>query len=168
MGTGRSPSGGTRFRAPYDTTVALLTLTFSVIVLGVAVVSVRTASVFGVAIAAGCVLLLLLCWMYGPTAYRVEPDALVIERPAGEHRVSLDGLVEVTRERRRPPITLKGYRVGGLFGVYGRLYTRRTGWISFWGRRVSGTVTLRFPNRSVIVMPDDPEEFIASLSALTH
>jgi hypothetical protein len=162
---------GTRFRAPFDALVLILTIVFSAILVavaasgGIAISGHAGGALLAGVVVVGCAAILVGSYVFAPRAYRLEDRALIIERPIGPLRISLDGLQDVTVGRPRWRVGILGYRNGGLFGVYGRLYKRGQGWTCFWGRRISGIVTLGFPDRRVIVMPDDPERFAA---AITH
>lgn len=144
--------------------VLTLTVVFTAILLLVAVISISAAGAFGIAIAAGCVLLLLWSWAHAPTAYRVDAGELVVVRPAGSYRIPLAGLQHVSRENPRRRLRIVGWRNGGLFGVYGRMRARGDGWLWFSGRQIGNTVLLQFSDRSVLVMPDDPDALIDAIN----
>ncbi len=163
MGYGR-PESDAHFRAPYDALVGGLTIAFTTILLAVAAIAAATGTAIGVLLACLFALLLLGAWAYAPTGYRVGPGTLVVERPIGALPVSLAGLQNATRTRARVRAKL-GYRNGGLFGVYGRVYSRREGWTLFWGRSTKNVVALQFAQRTVLVMPDDPDALVAALLA---
>jgi hypothetical protein len=112
---------GTRFRAPFDALVLILTIVFTVILVAVvASAAVAIAGHAGGALLAGLV---------------------VVGCATAACSASTDGSTS---------------------------YKRGQGWTCFWGRRVSGMVTLRFPDRRVIVMPDDPERFAAEMSRINR
>jgi len=155
-----------RYDAPFDAVVLTITVATTA---GITLSAVWAAFRGGVQIGSGLfivslVLLLGLAYAFAPNGYRLESDALVIERPIGPLSIPLAGLQTVgpyTREG----YSIVGYRNGGLFGVYGRLRRRSGGWLCFWGRRIKGVVALRFPDRTVLVMPGDPDGFTRELQS---
>ena len=162
MAVGRAVDRST-FGAPFDTVVTLITVVCTLLVGGILaglVFAMAGDSVSNACFGAGCVALIAGCYGFAPHGYRIEPGALAIERRIGRVVVSLDELQDVTIDG---PISrslgVLGFRNGGLFGVYGRVWRRGRGWTYFWGRRVSNVVTLEFPHHRVLVMPDDPAAF---------
>lgn len=147
---------------------------FDALILGVTVVSVVplaiVAGVFGrralaapghvldVAVLVATAGLVLGSWGTSPTAYRVEPGRLVVERPVGEIVYPLTGLVDVE------PFQRWGFTIrvgnGGLFGVTGWFWNRTLGWFRVHGRKACGAVLLRWPDHAAVVMPEDPARFI--------
>ncbi|MGF1509735.1 MAG: PH domain-containing protein [Myxococcota bacterium] len=55
--------------------------------------------------------------------------------------------------------------VGGLFGVFGRLWTSRAGWLDAYITRLDKFVWLdrQHPHRSLILSVDDPDGFVQQL-----
>jgi hypothetical protein len=153
-----------RYDAPFDAVVLTITVATT---LGLTLTALWAAYIFtlrgsgqlgsGLFIAS-LVLVLALSYAFAPNGYRLERDALVIERPIGPLTIALAGLQGVGPYVREG-YSMVGYRNGGLFGVYGRTRRPSGGWICFWGRRIKGIVALRFPDRTVLVMPGDPERF---------
>lgn len=94
-----------------------------------------------------------------PVAYRIESDALVIERRNGsETRVA--GAVEPHAEK----VTL-GMRLGsgGLYGYRGRFRVSTGGWARALVTDVRRTVLIRVGGERVVLSPLDPAGFVAEV-----
>ena len=150
----------TRQRAPLDTIVVVITASCAVPVGTVAAWQAFRTPACGWAIVlfAATVGLLLGTWGTSPTAYLDDPGRLVVERPFGEIAYPLAGLVEVKLFERWGLAVRVGN--GGLFGITGWFWTRALGWFRVHGRKVRGAVLLRWPDQTVVVMPEDPGRFI--------
>jgi len=58
--------------------------------------------------------------------------------------------------------------VGGLWGGFGRLWSRRRGWIELWISRTDGLVWVeRRGGLPLLLTPEDPEVFATALGAAT-
>lgn len=90
-----------------------------------------------------------------PVAYRIEPDAVVIERRAGATRIP--GPVEPHLER----VTL-GLRVGsgGLYGYRGRFRVSSGGWARAVVTDVRRAVLIRVGGRPLVLSPVDPDALV--------
>ncbi len=94
-----------------------------------------------------------------PVAYRIEADALVIERRNGsEDRFA--GTVEPHVEK----VTL-GMRLGsgGLYGYRGRFRVSTGGWARALVTDVRRTVLIRVGGARVVLSPLDPAGFVAEV-----
>jgi hypothetical protein len=158
-------SGRRSFRAPYDAIVLGITIVLTpFLLLAAFAVTAGVSGVLGVASGFGILLIPLGSFLFAPTGYDVEHAQLRIRRPAGVKVIPLHDLVAVGPYERCGHVHLRGWRVGGLFGVYGRFRTGH-GVLEFWGRRLKPMVGLTVPDGVVVVMPDDPEAFVAACEA---
>jgi hypothetical protein len=152
-----------RHRAPLDAIVLIVTALAAIPVGAIAVLfawrAVTTPTDGGaIAISTAMVALLVATWGTSPTAYRLEPGRLVVERPLGEIPYPLAGLVEATPQDGLGLAVRVGN--GGLFGITGWFWSRRLGWFRVHARKVRGGVVLRWPDRIVMVMPEDAGRFV--------
>jgi hypothetical protein len=90
-----------------------------------------------------------------PVAYRIEPDAVVIERRTGATRIP--GPVEPHLER----VTL-GLRMGsgGLYGYRGRFRISSGGWARAIVTDVRRAVLIRVGGRPLVLSPVDPDALV--------
>jgi hypothetical protein len=157
----------TRHRAPFDAIVLAATVLSAVVLGGVVVLfAFRMVGPVGdgAAILIGALTagILLGAWGTSPTAYRVEAGRIVVERPFGEIAYPLPGLVDV-KPFDRAGFAIRVFGNGGLFGVTGWFWSRKLGWFRAHGRKARGAVSLHWPDRTVVLMPEERERFIADV-----
>ncbi len=147
-----------RYRAPYDGLVAGVTvavvvlLSVIVLVLAIAFAATSDPGAHLIVIASGLLVVAIpvVSYAYAPNAYRIEGRILVIERPAGPRLISLDDLVSVEPfDRKRAGFTLRTWGNGGLFGAYGRFWSRKLGRFEVYARRGNDYVMLRTTSRTI-------------------
>jgi hypothetical protein len=151
-----------RYRAPWGTSVVVLTVLVTAGMLAVTAVAVRSAPSSVWPLLALVPLSLVWAWAYSPTGYRIENGELLIERPAGELRVGLRQLRDVQLDPRLG-FAIRVFGDGGLFGGWGWFWSRRIGWFQVSVRRGRPNVLVRTSLRTVLVAPDRPEEFIREI-----
>jgi hypothetical protein len=97
------------------------------------------------------------------TGFRLEEDCLVL----GRKRYPLEGLVGIARD---PEILRWAFRLcgnGGLGSIRGRYWSRRVGKFYAFLTDPEKAVVLRWPDKTVVVSPEDPEFFIYSVRSAT-
>lgn len=92
--------------------------------------------------------------------YTLTEDAITVRRGIGATRLPLAGLRSVTGEvdAMRGSLRLTGN--DGLFAITGRYWNRNLGWHRAFATDPSRAVVLRYPNRTVVITPHDPQHFI--------
>ena len=108
-----------------------------------------------------------LSYVYSPRSYRVDGKTLVVCRPVGSVRVSLENVRELrptTKDDFRGGIRLWGS--GGLFGYYGLFRTSRLGRCTFYVTNRKNTVVLVTDQKTVLVSPDDVDGFLAAIHSV--
>jgi hypothetical protein len=112
-------------------------------------------------LAGGLVLIAVGLWLRAtqPIAYRVEPDALVVERRRGATRVP--GAVA----RHAAPVRL-GVRLGsgGLYGYRGRFRVDGGGWARAFVTDVRRAALIDVGGRPTVVSPVDPDALIREVA----
>ena len=157
-----------RFRAPWSTSLRWVTLLGCAVLLGTAVavwvalppkdfVVRGTASVVSLLLIGGTALFTI-------RGYRLEGRQLLVDRLLWSTRISLDGLhaAEIAPDAMRRSIRLCGN--GGLFAFAGWFRNRWLGTYRAFATDPARSVVLRFPNRRVVVTPDDPQRFAEALA----
>ena len=109
-----------------------------------------------------------LVWLFArPTRFELEPDALVVVFPLRTLRIpraDVSGASRVTE-----PIHLAFGRavrvgVGGLFGVFGLLWTGRRGWMTVYVTNTDRLVLVeRRGARPLLVSPASPDAFVQAI-----
>jgi hypothetical protein len=101
--------------------------------------------------------------LFAVRGYRLVDGTLEVLRPGWISRVCLDGLQSV----RTDPEAFRGVwaKAGsdGFLGLFGWFWSRRLGLFRAWATDPLRCVRMTFPNRVVVVSPDDPAAFVASV-----
>ncbi|MEM1116477.1 MAG: PH domain-containing protein [Bacteroidota bacterium] len=150
-----------RFAAPWSTPLSLASaLVFGILALMVGIGATAGAFVVIAVLAAAA--------YYTVRGYAVEPGALVIDRLGWQTRLDLDGLesAEVDPDAMRGSIRTWGF--GGPFAFVGRFRSRELGPYTAYATDRDLAVVLRWPDRTVVVTPDDPEAFAAAAEAASE
>ena len=98
-----------------------------------------------------------------PTAYRLGPDGVCVERRAGPQVIAYRDI----RGMDRLPRSVKGLTLGGsngLFGRFGGFWNPRLGFYRLFLTNTQTVVWLSTAQGWVAVSPDRPDEFCARLA----
>lgn len=96
--------------------------------------------------------------------YAIEGTELLIQRLLWTTRVPLAGLhsAEAAPDVMRGSLRLFGN--GGMFSITGLFRNRALGNYRAFVTDLKRTVVLRFPKRTIVVSPENPERFVAEIS----
>lgn len=107
-------------------------------------------------------------WGLGPQGYVVDEDGVLIRRPLKPVRLNRDDIIKakvLTKAELGVPIRVSGN--GGLFGFYGKYYSRRLGWHHWYATRSVDLVAVKSATQGWIVLsPDQREEFVDAVNRL--
>jgi hypothetical protein len=122
-------------------------------------------------VAALLIVLYAAVWLFWrPTAFEVGPNGLVLRFPLRRLEIvrgNLAGAWTVDRDAMcaRYGLALR-VGVGGLWGGFGWLWTRRRGFVDMYVSRTDGVVLVeRRSGRDLIITPERPEEFVRAVGA---
>ncbi|MHB8623174.1 MAG: PH domain-containing protein [Sulfuricaulis sp.] len=118
----------------------------------------------GIALALFSILVAGLVFMV--TGYTVTDNGLHVERLLWSTRVSLARLTRVWFDPDTCQHSIRVFGNGGLFAFTGLYHHRTLGRYRLFATNFSQTVVLVFPQRVVVVTPDDPQAFIEYLCRL--
>jgi hypothetical protein len=109
-------------------------------------------------------------WLFWrPTAFELGPRSLGVVFPLRRREISRDDIVGATLLERRALCARYGLSlrvgVGGLWGGFGWLWTRRRGLVGMYVSRADGVVLVeRRRGRDLLITPERPAEFAAALT----
>ncbi|MGB3542439.1 PH domain-containing protein [Rubrivirga sp.] len=146
------------FDAPWSAPLTVISVLMVVVVIG--------AFASGAAIAVAVVLAILgVAGALAVRGYVVETDAVVIQRPGWETRLELRDLEDVEVDPDAMRFAFRTFGIGGPFAFVGRYRSGRVGGFTAYATDRSRSVVLRWPDKTVVVTPDDPETFVAAVEA---
>ena len=146
-----------------------LVLSLPLIIAVAGVARARSAAV-ALYIAGGLALMYVLVFLWSrPFAYAIEGSTLAVHRPLRTTRVPLGDVVSVTllstAEFKQAYGLAVRIGVGGLWGVFGWLWTSRRGLVDVCTTRHDWMVSIeRTGGRPLLISPASPQEFVSYLS----
>ncbi len=110
-------------------------------------------------------LIVLGCMPFMIRSYEITDDAILIHRLFATTRLDRSGLKSavVIPQAMRKSLRICGN--GGVFSFTGWYWSKTLGSYRAFVTDQNRTVVLRFEKRTVVVSPDEPEEFVKELSA---
>ena len=149
------------YKAHWGTFLVVMSTLLTVLCLGLALAEFRHK---GASTWVGWLLLALVvgCALCSIRGYTVTPEAIMVHRPVWSTRVPLAGLQSARREWQSP---WRGIRIGngGFFSFTGWRWSPGLGFYRVFATNAADRVVLRYPNRTVVVSPSAPEDFIREL-----
>lgn len=87
-------------------------------------------------------------------------DAILVKRLGWQTRLALEGLQSVTGDAEAMKGALRLMGNGGLFSFSGEFWNRKLGRFRALATDPSRAIVLRYPKRTVVITPHDPQQFI--------
>lgn len=98
--------------------------------------------------------------------YEITPHALLVKRLGWTTRVDLQDLESVQADPLALSEARRAFGEGRLSLFFNTYDNPRLGRLETYGRQKSQAVVLRFPERTVVVTPSDPERMVGALDQL--
>jgi hypothetical protein len=154
-----------RFPAPWDRTLRIVTtVAIAAMLAGAALLVFLTASIeapFATVMVAGIAATIAIAFALAPRGYALEPGHLRIERPLRAIEIPL---ASIRAAWTLPDDAFRGaLRVagsGGLFGYYGRFWSKRLGAFRLYATRRTGLVVVDTAADRFVLSPEPPERFL--------
>jgi Bacterial PH domain len=96
--------------------------------------------------------------------YEIEPNVLLVRRLLWSTRIPLDNLTNAWADETAMKGSLRLFGNGGLFVFAGLFTNRKLGRYRAFATQPRNSVVLKFTNRTLVVTPDRPLEFLQTLS----
>jgi hypothetical protein len=147
----------TRFEAPWCSRLRTVTVLVGVMLVAMFAIGLMVHQPIMVVVA---VLVMLLPIPWAVLGFTLTPDAIEVVRPGWTLRLPLKALQSVTAEptAMRGSIRLMGN--GGLYAFTGLYRSDALGRYRAYVTDPARAVVLRYPDRTVVVTPDQPERFV--------
>ena len=95
--------------------------------------------------------------------YTITADAILVHRLCWATRLPLQGLQSATAEPDAMRGSLRTFGNGGLFSFSGRYWSKHLGAYRALVTDPRRTVVLRYADRTVVLSPETPEQFVRDL-----
>ena len=160
---------GNTFIAPWGKTLRWVSVLSSLIILGVVVaIGCLDRSSQGQAAIWLLPLILLGAALFVIRDYTLAPEELLIRRLLWTTRVPLAGLQSAEFVSNAMSNSFRLCGNGGMFSFTGWYRNRALGIYRAFVTDLKLTVVLRFERKTIVVSPENPERFVAEISAFTH
>ena len=146
------------FFAPWSTRLKLMTGGLAAILIIAAAVTAGPGSLVIVAI-------LLVAAVFAIRGYSVMDGRLLIHRLGWSNKFDLAELVSAEVSPGATMGSLRTMGIGGLFGFVGHFHNEILGSYKAYATNEFNTVVLVFGDQTIVVTPDDPEEFVEAVTA---
>ena len=156
-----------KFGAPWSRQLKWLTAIFSAVLLLIPMVMLQQTpadapSVYLVSIWLPLAILLLAA-LFAVRGYIIEGDQLLVVRPLWKTRLTLRGLEEIEVDAEAMKGSIRTFGNGGLFGFIGLFRNQRIGRYRAFVTDPARCVVLRFPERTLVISPDNPQKMVTLL-----
>ncbi|MGI9328970.1 MAG: PH domain-containing protein [Pseudomonadales bacterium] len=158
----------TKFDAPWGLSLKVLTLLSVLILLGLALIGLLNIAGGG-NVWLFSMLILPLAILIGSAfftirGYHLTEGVLKVQRLGWESEINLKGLQSVEADPEAMDKSFRTFGNGGLFCFAGKFRNKRLGSYRAFATDPKRAVTLKFPDRTIVVTPGDPEAFVAQVS----
>lgn len=92
--------------------------------------------------------------------YTLTEQEIVVHRGFWDTRLTLAGLRSVTGDADAMSGSVRVFGNGGLFSITGRYWNRKLRWYRAYATDQSRAVVLRYADRTIVITPHDPQQFI--------
>ncbi len=152
------------FRAPWSRTVRATTV-LSLVILALPMLAALFAPIQPPLMAAIILialppLLVAAAFSARVRGYTLTEQGITVRRGMWNTRLPLVGLRSVTGDADAMSGSIRLFGNGGLFSISGRFWNRKLGWYRALATDPSRAVVLRYPDRTVVITPHDPQQFI--------
>ncbi len=152
--------------APWSQGLVLWSLLLTGLFLWLAFVSFKHGGGSSLLLGSSFVALTIVCALFTIRGYTITADAILIHRLFWATRLPLAGLKSARFEMGATQWSIRAGN-GGFFSCTGFRYNRSLGFHRVFATDGMRTVVLRYPHRTVVVSPADPEAFVRDLAVLT-
>ena len=150
-------------RAPWGTSLQLITAFTSVVLIGIAVIGVQYDPgggwVWPINMIALPLVILLGASLFMIRGYEIAGERLWVQRLAWRTELSLDGLQSVEIDPEAMKRSVRTFGNGGLFCFAGRFRNKRLGSYRALATDPHRAVVLRYSDKTVVVTPGHPDRF---------
>ena len=108
-------------------------------------------------------LLLLGAALFVIRGYTITADGLIIHRLFWDTRVPLSGLIQAQYIPKTMSKSMRTCGNGGLYSFTGWYWSKVLGHYHAYVTDLNQTVVLKLEKRTVVISPDDPEDFVEAL-----
>jgi Bacterial PH domain len=158
------------FRAPWSKELRAATITYTALLVTIVLVGVFVGAQMPLAAAAVVIglplALLVVSLLFRVRGYVLTEEAIVVRRGGWDTRLPLHGLRSISGDAQAMQRSIRLFGNGGLFSFAGVFWNRKLRRYRALATDPSRAVVLRYPKRTVVITPHDPQHFIMRAGTL--
>lgn len=152
------------YNAPWGRSLIVISTVATAVCLGVSIVQWQSHHRFWSSWPALLpVSLIVGCALYSIRGYTLSSDTLLVHRLIWSTRIPLADLQSAEVQPSAMKGSIRVFGNGGLFSFTGRYWNRTLGTYRAFVTDLNRTAILRFANRTIVLSPESPEDFVAAL-----
>ena len=159
-----------RFAAPWGSSLKRMTAATALILTGIALIGIFSgpagSTIWLCAMVVLPVAMLSVSAFFAIRGYALASETLIVERPGWRSKIDLSGLVSAEVDPGAMDASIRTFGNGGMFCIAGAFHNKKLGSYRAFATDPKRAVVLRFPERIVVVTPDNPEAFVARVREL--
>lgn len=156
---------GEVFKAPWAVSLIVITAVISLLLVGISLTGILTGSRSGVIIVMIVIplLILFISALFSVRGYRLVDSTLYIQRLGWDSKIDLQNLTTADVDPQAMKNSRRTWGNGGLFSFSGWFYNPTIGTYQAYATDPQQAVILRFPERTIVLTPDQPESFVSKV-----
>ncbi|OQA03149.1 MAG: hypothetical protein BWY69_00628 [Planctomycetes bacterium ADurb.Bin401] len=156
-----------RFEAPWGPMLRILTSACVIFLVGIAMIGIITSPHHNIGWIFGMVILpltiLIISSFFMIRGYVLFDNTLIIERLGWQTKIDLSKLATAEVDPTAMAKSIRTFGNGGMFCFAGLFHNKTLGTYRAFATDMRKCVILRFPNRIIVVTPDEPQRFATIL-----
>jgi hypothetical protein len=162
----------TTFNAPWGTPLKVTTGLSGLILAGIAAIGIfsgpHNSPLWILGMIAMPLSMLFIAALFTIRGYVLTSKELVILRPGWNSKLGLSGLQSAKVDVEAMSQSIRSFGNGGMFCIAGAFYNDRLGSYRAYATDAKRSVVLRFSDRTIVVTPDKPDDFVAGIKELAN
>lgn len=158
---------GSFFKAPWGNTLIAITALTGILLLVIVLLGVltgpRSQSIWIAFMIVMPLTILIMTGLLTVRGYTLTADTLRIQRLFWDTKIVLTNLQTAEVDPQAMQNSLRTWGNGGLFSFSGRFRSKKLGPCEAFATDLKRTVVLTFPNRRIVLSPENPEAFVSSV-----
>jgi hypothetical protein len=152
------------FKAPWGKLLKLMTGLCILILVGIPLIGIFTGPggdvIWALTMIVMPLTILVISAFFMIRGYVLNDDALLIQRLGWHSKLDLTNLISADFKPKAMSRSIRTFGNGGMFCFAGAFHNKKLGSYRAFATDNNRTVILKFSNRTVVVTPDNPEEFV--------
>lgn len=158
---------GSAFKAPWAISLMAMTTVGCILILAVPLIGITTRPprdfLWQVLTIVLPLLILFVAFFYSVKGYLLTNSTLYVQRLGWNSKIELIDLISAEIDPQAMEKSIQLLANGGLFSFVGNFRNRKLGFYQAYATDPRRAVILRFPQRVIVLTPDNPERFVSEL-----